>query len=511
MTCVRCVAAILVIVACSGKSNQSASTPSSAGAGGGGAAGAMAPAREAGETGASAGASTAPAGGGASSSVAAAGPNGLPPPPMAPMAPPVPAVKVTLADVGLEAASLDRTADPCVDFYQFACGGWIQNNPIPADRAGWSRDSEVDERNKAAIKTLLEDAARPTATSPATKKLGAYYASCMDEAAIERTGAAAFAPLLARTRGVVDARTWLAVVIELHKLGIEVVWSNHVTADLKDSATNVTYLDAAGLGLPDRDYYVKPELKDKLDGYRAHVGKVLALVAGPARLDAADTIAIESEIAKLTKTAVERRDVGAAYNPTDAKALGKQVKSVDWPAYWKGLGAQPSKKIIVGTPRLFAGLDKLRARWKPAQWASYFTYHLAQAMAHAMSRQLDEQAFELRKLLTGVEKQRDRSKRCIDQTIGALGELLGEAYVASYFPGSAKQNATRLVDALVQAMTNDIAGLPWMADAIRTAGRPTTSTSSATTSPATRCARPHSRSTASWPAPACRSTAASGR
>ena len=374
-------------------------------------------------------------------------------------------VKVTLADVGLEAASLDRTADPCVDFYQFACGGWIQANPIPPDRARWGRGSELDDKNQAAIKTLLDDAAKPSNTNAATKKLGAFYASCMDEAAVERAGTAPFTALLARTRGVKDAKTWLAAVVELHKLGIYVVWDNHVAADLKDSATNLTYLDAAGLGLPDRDYYVNLELRDKLDGYRAHVGKLLGLVGG--RLDAGDVVAIEAEIARLTKTAIDRRDVAAAYNPTDLKALGRQVKSVDWPAYWKGLGTAPSKKIILGTPRMFAAIDKLRARFKPAQWASYFTFHLVQALAYAMPRQLGEAAFELQKLVSGVEKQRERSRRCIAHTTAALGELLGQSYVASYFPGSSKQTATKLVDALVAAMVDDVARLDWMADATK--------------------------------------------
>jgi len=374
-------------------------------------------------------------------------------------------LNVTLADVGLETASLDRTADPCVDFYQFACGGWIQNNPIPPDRARWGRGSELDDKNQAAIKTLLDDAAKPSNNNPTTRKLGAFYASCMDEAAVERAGTAAFTALLAKTRGVKDAKTWLAAVVELHKLGIFVVWDNHVAADLKDSATNLTYLDAAGLGLPDRDYYVNLELRDKLDGYRAQVGKLLGLVGG--RLDPGDVVAIETEIARLTRTAIDRRDIAAAYNPTDLKALGRQVKSVDWPAYWKGLGTQPSKKIIVGTPRMFAAIDKLRARFKPAQWASYFTYHLVQALAFAMPRSFDDAAFELQKLVSGVEKQRERSRRCIARTSDALGELLGQSYVASYFPGSSKQSATRLVDALVKAMVDDIAGLDWMADATK--------------------------------------------
>jgi putative endopeptidase len=387
------------------------------------------------------------------------------PPAAAPPGPP--GLQVSLTDVGLEASSLDRTADPCVDFYQFACGGWIQNNPIPPDRARWGRGSEIDDKNQAAIKTLLDGAAQGTGTSPGARKLGAFYASCLDEPAVERAGTGAFAALLGKTRAVKDDRTWLAALIELHKLGISAVWSSHVAADLKDSASNATYLDAAGLGLPDRDYYLAPDFRDKLDGYRAQVGKLLALAAPGTKLDPADVVAIETELAKLTKTAVEQRDIPAGYNPTDARALARDVRSVDWPAYWKGLGGSPSARIIVGTPRFFAGLDALRARFKPAQWASYFTYHLVQRMAFAMPRPLDDAAFELTRLVTGVERQRERGKRCIERTADALGDLLGQAYVATHFAGNAKQTATRLVDALAAAMFDDIATLPWMADATR--------------------------------------------
>jgi putative endopeptidase len=383
-------------------------------------------------------------------------------------APAASTASVTLADVGLEAASLDRTADPCIDFYQFACGGWIQANPIPADRARWSRGSELDERNKLAIKSLLDEAAR--GGDAGTRKLGDFYASCLDEAGVERAGTAALRPLLARTQGVKDARSWLTALAELHKLGVFVVWDNRVLADLKSSSTNITYLDAAGLGLPDRDYYVKPELKDKLDGYTVHVRKMLGLVARPrfdAAAAAADVVAIEGELARLTKTAIEARDIPAAYNPTDLKALGKQVRSVDWAAYWKALGVAPSKKLVIGTPRLFAGLDALRAKFKPAQWASYFTYHLVEHFAFALPRAFDAEAFELEKLLTGVEKPRERARRCVDRTAAALGELLGQHYVARHFPGGSKQTAAKLVDDIARTMAGEIARLDWMTDATR--------------------------------------------
>src|SRR5262245_30924075 len=190
---------------------------------------------------------------------------------------PAPASNATLAEVGLEPASMDRTADPCVDFYQFACGGWLQSNQIPADRARWARFSEIDEKNKTAIKELLEEDAKGAASDPAAKKLGDYYASCMDTQGIEKAGLASIKPLLDKAQGVKDAKTWFAAMTALQKAGVEVVWDVSAGPDQKDSTVNVTQLDSGGLGLPDRDYYLKPEYKDKVDAYRQHVAKMLAL------------------------------------------------------------------------------------------------------------------------------------------------------------------------------------------------------------------------------------------
>ena len=375
--------------------------------------------------------------------------------------------KVTLADVGLEASSLDRSSDPCVDFYQFACGGWLAKNQIPADKARWMRMSEMQEKTRAEVRELLEDDAKSAGDATA-KKLGDFYASCMDEAAIEKAGLTGIKPLLDKAQKVKDARSWVAAVTELHEAGIFVVFGAGTLPDFKDSKTDVIMIDPAGLGLPDRAYYVKPELADKLAAYRTHVGKMLAL-AGVAKPEAAadNVVAVETELAKLTKTAVERRDVHAMYNPVDLKGLGKLTRSLDWKAYFKALGVAPGKTIIVGTPKFFRALDGLRRKLKPAQWASYFTYQVLANTAFALPKAFEDEQFELTKVVTGQPEQEPRGKRCAKASEDALGELIGQQYVAKYFPPAAKQTATTLVDALVAAMDDDLRKLDWMTEATR--------------------------------------------
>jgi putative endopeptidase len=445
---------LLWLCACSGKSGPAQSVPAGPQPPGGAEAGARAGAATDGRgLGAGAGSAGAPVG--------TASP-GLPPGALA--------VKVTLADVGLEASSLDRTADPCVDFYQFACGGWLQNHPIPADRPGWSRFDEVRQQTHAALRGLLEEAAKGIGADAGTKRLGDFYASCMDAAAIDKAGTAALAPLLDRVAKIKDARSWLAAVAELHRHGRWVVWRARVDADLKESSANVVYLDAAGLGLVDRDYYVRPERKPLVDAYRAHVARMLMLAGTPqarAEAAAADVVAIEGELAKLSKTRTEQRDLPAMYNPTDQAALARQVRSIDWKAYWKALGAEPTKQLVLGTPRFFAQLDKLRASFQWPQWASYFTYHLVHGASLALPRPFDAEAFELVKSVRGTERPEERARRCITATRAALGELLGAKYVEQHLAPAARQQASRLVDVLAEVMHGELGRVDWMSEAAR--------------------------------------------
>jgi putative endopeptidase len=386
-------------------------------------------------------------------------PAGPTPASTAPAAPPVPASNATLAEVGLEAASLDRTVDPCVDFYQFACGGWLAANQIPADKARWARSSEIDEKNKAAIRTLLEQG---------SGKLGDYYASCMDEGAIEKAGTAGIKPLLDKTTKVKDPKSWFAALTELHKVGIGVGFAVAVEADMESSGTNVNYLDTAALGLPDRDYYLEDAFKAQREGYQQHVARMLAL-AGVAKPEAAaaDVVALETELAKLTKTATEQRDIKALNNPTRLDRLAKQTKSIDWKAYFKALGVTPSAKLVVTTPKFFSAFDGVRKRFKPAQWSGYFTYHLLAHSAFTLPRAFDDEAFALRQLVSGVVEKPLRFKRCVDSTTDALGELLGRAYVEKHFPPQARQSASALVDAIAVVMNDEIGKLEWMSEPTR--------------------------------------------
>lgn len=378
--------------------------------------------------------------------------------------PPVPTVKVTLTDVGLEVSSLDRTVDPCIDFYQFACGGWIKANPLPTDRVEWSRRSELEAKAADAVRGVLEEAAKGIAGDPVTKQVGDFYASCMDTAAIEQAGLAAAKPQLERFAKVKDPASWIAGLGDLHGAGNWIVWRLEVASDLQDGSSQVLYLDSGRLGLTSRDYYSAREFKDKLDSYRAHVARMLGLAGITAPTAADDVVAIESELAKL-------RDAKASYNASDGQKLARGARTLDWKSYWKALGNPSTKKLIVAAPRLVASLDALRARFRYPQWANYFAYHALAHQAHALPAAFGDELFAVEHAITGATKPPSRAMRCVAITSASLGHLVTQLAVTKQLAANSKSQALSLVEAIGRSFDDRIGALDWMTEPAKLAAR----------------------------------------
>lgn len=417
---------------------------------------------------------------------AACGPTPAPPvvpPPAATSAPAVapppakPAPKVvnaSLADVGLDGAALDRSVDPCNDFYQFACGGWLKSTEIPADKPRWSRSfSEIQKRNEDDLKAILEAAALAKTGDPVRQKLGAYYGACMDEPAIEKAGLEPVRRLLDAVKKVRDAKSLAPVLAEMHKRSIFALFDISGSADFKDATRNIAHIDQNGLGLPDRDYYVKDDDKSKelRQKYVAHVERMMQLGGFPAKEAkeaAADVMAIETSLAKASKTRVERRDPQSLHNKIDRVGVEKEAPAFDWGGYFAGLEAFGIKDINVTSLVFLREVNELAKTTKPRSMQHYLAWHVLSSTASALPKALVDEAFSMEQALTGQKEQRTRWKRCVEATDKAMGEVLAQPFVEKRFAGDAKSAAEQAVREVSKAFDAELATLDWMDEATRT-------------------------------------------
>ncbi len=408
----------------------------------------------------------------------AAGPPPAPPSAAARTAAPpapqgLPVVETKLANVGLDEAALDRSASPCEDFYQFACGGWLAKAEIPGDEASWMRSfNEIDRRNEAELRRILEEAAQAGDRDPVSKKIGAYYGSCMDEAAVEAAGAKPIADLLAKARRVRDPKGVGALVTELHSRRIWALFDIASAQDMKDATRVIAQLDQNGLGLPDRDYYVNEDDKSKSirKTYEEHVARMMRLAGAQeaaAKAAALDVMQIETELAKASKTRVERRDPKGLYNKLDRAALAKAAPEFPWDAYFQGLGRPDVKEVNVTSVRFFEGLSRLLRSAKPAAWQNYLAWHVVRSSAPALPKAFVDESFALQSALTGQKEVRPRWKRCVDATDNALGELLAQPFVKTSFPGESKPAAEAMVREVSDAFAREVRALDWMDEGTR--------------------------------------------
>src|SRR6478609_421667 len=383
-------------------------------------------------------------------------------------APSKPLVNVTLASVGLDPLAIDRNQDPCADFYQYACGNWLKTVQIPADEPAWSRSfNEIQKRNELELKRILEEAAKPSATDPVTQKLGAFYGACMDEAAADKAGVQPIRALLDRAASVKDAKSLSAVVTELHAVGINPLFDTSPTQDADDATRWIANLDQGGLGLPDRDYYLRDDENSKklLATYHDHVARMLVLAGIPekrATAAATDILALETELAKISKTKVERRDPKGMFNRLNRAGVAKALPAFDWDGYWKGIGFPAIQEISVTAPKFFEGLQALMTATKPAVWQSYLKWQIVHDTASLLSKPFVDERFRMQQALTGQPELPPRWRRCVHATDDALGDLLAQPYVKDHFPGDSKQAAQTMVSAISAAMNSDLDALGWM-------------------------------------------------
>ena len=378
---------------------------------------------------------------------------------------------------GFDTANLDTTCEPCQDFYQYANGGWLARNEIPPAFTVWGTASGMRERNTEIMRKVLEEAAANKSAKAGSneQKLGDFYASCMDEAGAEAAGAKPLAPALDAVAKLKDAKGLGALLGWLHREGVPGFFGFNVGPDPKESRRTLAGFGQGGLGLPDRDYYLKEDEKSKTlrAAYERHVAnmfKLLGETPEQAAASAQTVVRIETELAKNSLDRVARRDPDKQYNKTAAADLVKLAPSFDFEGYFKAVGAPKLAEVNVGQPDFFRGLDRLLAAAPAADLQTYLRWHLARAAAPSLSKAFVDENFDFYgRTLTGAKEQQERWRRCVASADGALGEALGEAYVKRAFPPESKARMQELVRNVVAALRDDITTLQWMSEPTRQA------------------------------------------
>ncbi len=367
----------------------------------------------------------------------------------------------------LDVTSMDRTVDPCVDFFAYSCGGWIKKNPIPPDQSSWDTYSKMQDENLARLRGILEEASAPsTGRDAVTQKIGDYYASCMDEKAIDAKGTNPLKPRLdeiARIKSKSDIAGVAASMIHNN-----VLFRFSSIQDFRDANQVIADADQGGLGLPDRDYYTKDDEKSKQlrQQYLAHVQKMFELLGDKPEVAASEAqtvMRIEAVLAKGSMTRVERRDPKALDHKMASSELQKLSPQFHWNVYFAKVGIPSLSSLNVSAPNFFKALNDELEKDSLADWKTYLRWHLVHADAPFLSTPLVNENFAFYgKTLRGQEELQPRWKRCTEGADDDLGEALGQAYVAKYFSPEAKEQALKMVKEIETAMQQDIEALPWM-------------------------------------------------
>ncbi len=371
----------------------------------------------------------------------------------------------------LDLTSMDRTIDPCSDFYRYSCANWIKKNPIPTDQSSWDVYGKLAEDNRRYLWGLLEHASLPRADrTPSAQKTGDFFKACMDERSIEKAGAAPLKKFLDEIAAVKSLSDVAALLgrIHLESSGGDPMFGFGANQDFADSSRVIAFAAAGGLGLPDRDYYVKDDEKSKETRarYLIHVQRMFELLGdapATANTEAATVMDIETALAKSSLTRVEKRDPHNLFHKFTLVQLVALTPSFQWSGYLAAIGLPALAEFNVTEPEFFKQLEaQLKSRSIP-EWRLYLRWHLAHSKAAYLSAPFVNESFDFySKYLRGVEQLRPRWKRCVQYVDHNLGEALGQVFVQNTFGPDVKARTVSMTKEIQKAMEADIHQLPWM-------------------------------------------------
>jgi putative endopeptidase len=370
----------------------------------------------------------------------------------------------------LDPSALDRSISPCANFFNFATGHWMKTNAIPADYASWGISEEIERRNKEVLRAILEKAAADTSARPGSpwQKIGDYYASCMDETTIEAARAKPLDSEFARIAAISDLGSLQAELARLQTFGVNAVFGFGSDQDFRDSTQEIAEINQGGLGLPDRDYYLREDdtSKDLLAKYVAHIARMFQLLGDDRAKSAAEAQAvlqIETRLARFSLPIVDMRDPEKVYHRQTVAELSAATPHFRWRDYFEAAGAAPPASLNVSEPDFFKGLDATLSAVPIADWRTYLRWQLIHTAAPALSQDFQEEDFDFYgRALTGSKQLLPRWQRCVSSTDAQLGEALGQFFVEEKFPPAAKAAATAMVLNVMAALRDDLQALDWM-------------------------------------------------